>query len=54
MNRYTLVCRNRDLEEIFTVEGYETEREAQDMLDILNKSEVQTENTWRIEPLFYN
>lgn len=61
VNRYKLVCRNRDLEEIFTVEGYETEREAQDMLDILNTSRrlegnaQQTEQaTWYIEPLHYN
>jgi hypothetical protein len=54
MNRFKLVCRNADLEEIFTIEGYETEREAQDMLDTLNRTDVHTENTWRIEPLRYN
>lgn len=54
MIRYRLLCTNQSGEEIFTIEGYESESEAQAMLDLLNKTEGPEEHTWTLEPLRYN
>jgi hypothetical protein len=54
MNRYKLVCRNKAMEEVFTIEGYKTELEAQDMIDILLEGRRESDCTWYIEPLRYN
>ncbi len=54
MPRYKLTCRNAAGETLFTIEGYQTEEEAQAQLDTLNATAGPVGNTWTLEPLRYN
>jgi hypothetical protein len=50
---YKVVCRNQEGEEIFTVQEYNTEWEAQAMAMILNHDK-ESPNRWTVEPLYYH
>lgn len=54
--KYKLVCRKLETgQEIFTVDQYDNEREANYMAEILNThTNPNCESHWFVEPLYYN
>jgi hypothetical protein len=52
-DQYRIVCRNQEDEEIFTIQDYETEHEAQTMAQVLNAVSASW-NRWTVEPLVFN